>query len=159
MRVLFLDIDGVINSARTAVAFGGYPFKPDDPRFDQVALALIRKLCQAGEVSICLSSSWRLGEDVHKLANAFDLPIFAKTPSLAAKRGHEIQHWLDAHSEVQEWAIVDDDGDMLESQLPRFVHTSGFDGLMWKDFCKLCDIFGCDYYDCKRKNALEWNNE
>lgn len=159
MRVLFLDIDGVVNSARTAVAFGGYPFKPDDKRFDEVAFALIRRLCQAGEISICLSSSWRHGADLHELANAFDLPIFSATSSLATSRGHEIQHWLDDHPEVEEWAIVDDDGDMLESQMMRFVHTSHQDGLMWRDFCKLCDIFGCNYYDCKRKNALEWSDE
>ena len=159
MRVLFLDIDGVINCSRTAVAFGGYPFKVDDHRFDQVALALIRKLCENGEISICLSSSWRHGADLHEMSAGFDLPIFDKTPSLTGTRGSEIQRWLDSHPEVEEWAIIDDDGDMLDSQRLRFVHTSHHNGMMWEDFCKLCDLFGCDYYDGKRKAALQWSEE
>jgi hypothetical protein len=43
MKVLFLDIDGVLNSARTAVACRGYPMDLDGyhrAMFDEVALGL-----------------------------------------------------------------------------------------------------------------------
>ena len=39
-------------------------------------------------------------------------------------RGDEIQHWLD-HNEVESYVILDDDDDMLASQMANFVKTSG----------------------------------
>ncbi len=35
-------------------------------------------------------------------------------------RGHEIQAWLMEHPEVTKYAILDDDTEMLEHQLPNF---------------------------------------
>lgn len=148
MRVLFLDIDGVINSTRTAVAFGGYPVKLEHVgAMDVVALSMLRRLCEVGEISVVLSSSWRLGNHHHDVAAALDLPIMDRTPSMPATRGHEIARWLEQHPEVECYAIVDDDSDMLAEQLPRFVHTNGHEGLSWRDFEKLCSLFGISPYE------------
>ena len=88
-----------------------------------------------------LSSSWRILVDLKRLADTLGLPIIDKTPVLAASRGHEIARWLNEHPEVEQWAIIDDDCDMLPGQQSRFVHTSGHEGMTWADFTKLCDIF------------------
>lgn len=61
--MLFLDIDGVLNSARTCVACKGYPMELDGyhrAMFDEVALGLIRGLCAKGGVSVVVSSAWRI---------------------------------------------------------------------------------------------------
>lgn len=153
MKVLFLDVDGVLNSRRSAVAFGKFPWdvEPADlPLFDNVAIGFIRKLCKETGCKIVLSSTWRGKEGMtEKIARVLDLPIIDKTPhKIAGKRGHEIQAWLDAmagrHPELQtagiDYAIVDDDSDMLEDQKPFFVQTCGQDGFLLKHYDALLEI-------------------
>lgn len=143
MRVLFLDIDGVLNSTRTCVAHGGYPMElTHTEAFDWVAIKLLQRLCDSSGIQVVLSSAWRLTHDYKDVAKAFDLPIIDRTPSLLGCRGDEIQHWLDNHVEVTNYAILDDDPDMLESQEPHFIHTRGSEGMTWADFSRLCQIFG-----------------
>lgn len=149
-KVLFLDIDGVLNSERSCVAFGGFPHDVVGPcrqKFDEVALALIRGIVRRADAQIVLSSSWRIIHEVHAVANGLDLPIVDKTPSLAGRRGHEIDAWLKAHPEVESYVIVDDDGDMLEHQKERFVHTKFVDGFTWADAVKMADLFDLSVYD------------
>jgi hypothetical protein len=147
VKVLFLDIDGVLNSTKTCVAFGGYPLRLEElGAFDHVAIRLLQRLCDSAGVVICLSSAWRLDNDFKDVGAAFGLPIIDRTPSSLGPRGREIQQWLDAHPEVEQYAIIDDDGDMLPEQMPRFVHTDGHEGMTWADFTKLCSLFGESAY-------------
>ncbi|OQC17563.1 HAD domain-containing protein [Candidatus Skiveiella danica] len=140
MKVLFLDIDGVLNSRRTAVAFGSYPHKLAHlERFDHAALGLVRRLCEAG-VSVVLSSSWREEYQHSEIGRALDLPIIGGTPVLSGSRGSEIAAWLVEHEDVRTWAIVDDDPDMLEEQRGCFVQTDPDNGLLWGDYVALCAI-------------------
>jgi hypothetical protein len=157
VRVLFLDIDGVLNSQRTAVAFNGCPFdvRPESlHKWDMAAVNLLRGLCMAGNIKIVLSSTWRLDPDYLNIGTALNLPLIDRTgtapwmPADNARRGREIKAWLDDHVEVTHYAIVDDDSDMLPEQTPYFVQTSNFDGLTWAPFVKLCGIFGVNEYDC-----------
>lgn len=165
MKVLFLDIDGVLNSQRSCVAFGGYPFQVDKHRgmFDEVAVQLIAGIVRTSGAKVVLSSSWRHGTEWVGIGPALEMPIIDRTPSFTGERGREIQHWLNAHPEVESYAIVDDDGDMLPEQTPFFVHTSGFEGFTWKDAQKLCSLLGIDIYDVNGPGnrapgrRLEWD--
>lgn len=155
MRVLFLDIDGVLNSTRSVAAFGGYPHsftEKDLQLFDNVAVGLIRRLCKMGNLSIVLSSSWRINSNFRDAAVGLYLPIIDSTPILKhavrdeitgkyRTRGTEIKMWLDEHPNVTQYAIVDDDSDMLEEQQPFFIKTEHANGLIWKDYSKLCKLF------------------
>lgn len=158
MKVLFLDIDGVLNSRRTVVATGGYPHSFDGEcrsRFDWIAVRMIRVLCEKEDASIVLSSSWRHGTHaVHECANGLDLPIFDKTPALPGVRGEEIQDWLNRHPEVTHYAIVDDNGDMLESQRDHFVQTDEAEGLSFADFKALQRILQGQLGGVQRKSIL-----
>jgi hypothetical protein len=158
-KVLFLDIDGVLNSRRSVIATGAFPHCFDDnnkKRFDWIAVGLIRELCEKEGASIVLSSSWRHGRNaVHECANGLDLPIFDKTPDLPGVRGEEIQDWLNRHPEVIHYAIVDDNSDMLESQADHFVQTSEEDGLLFGDFVALGRILRGELGGVRRK-ALMW---
>lgn len=160
-KVLFLDIDGVLNSRRTVIATGGYPhsFEPScRARFDWVAVRMIRELCEKEGASIVLSSSWRHGKNsVHECANGLDLPIFDKTPDLPGVRGEEIQDWLNRHPEVTHYAIVDDNSDMLGSQADHFVQTSEEDGLSFSDYVALGRILRGELGGVQRK-ALIWED-
>lgn len=160
MKVLFLDIDGVLNSTRSAVALHGYPrvyAVEDGSCFDQIAVHLIRGLCAASGAKIVLSSTWRLSDQWERIGPALDLPIIDRTPSLLGPRGAEIARWLADHPEVEQWAIVDDDSDMLDGQLSRFVKTSHFDGLTWEPFSRLCELLGVNTYDCNCIRVIEKN--
>jgi hypothetical protein len=155
VKVLFLDIDGVLNSHRTAVAFGAFPYcavKHRD-RFDEVAIRLISGLCKRADVSVVLSSSWRADRNWSRIGPALGLPIVDRTPSLAGPRGEEIAAWLAEHPEVENYAIVDDDNDMLPEQVDRFVRTNHFDGLTWANASRLCELFGVDIHDIGRERA------
>jgi hypothetical protein len=134
MRVLFLDVDGVLNSNRTVLTTGNcaHPHNYAERRemFDWTAIKLLRGLCRAGDLQVVLSSSWRLGQSAEWIAGFGEflgLPIIGVTPSQWAPgqvRGHEIKAWLDDHVEVTHYAIVDDDCDMLPEQRTQYVQTS-----------------------------------
>lgn len=157
-RVLFLDIDGVLNSSRTCVGLGGYPhdFSPGGMALvDTAALGLVRGLCRAGGVAIVLSSSWRTTHGFADVAAGLDLPVVDRTPSLCGTRGTEIADWLARHPGVERYAIVDDNSDMLPAQLPFFVHTDGREGLLWRDFEKLCSLFSVNPHDCSASRVRQ----
>lgn len=150
MRILFLDIDGVLNSTRTAIANRGYPhdFSPEcRPMFDEVAVSLIRGLCAAGDVKVCVSSAWRIGRTHEEIGRGLDLPTIGMTPSLPGCRGLEIGAWLREHPEVTHYAIVDDDADMLPEQESCFVKTDGHEGLTYAAFKELCALFAVNPYE------------
>lgn len=157
MKVVFLDIDGVLNSTRTCVARGGYPHDLSDkhkPRFDWMAVTLIRRACLAAGARVVISSTWRMQFHHQQLGDFFGLPTIDSTPVLGGKRGLEIDDWLTRHPDVEEYAIVDDDSDMLGKQLPHFVHTNGLEGYNWASHLRLCEVLGVNAHD--GREALAW---
>ncbi|MDH0863237.1 HAD domain-containing protein [Mitsuaria sp. GD03876] len=92
MRVPFLDIDGVLNSSKTAVAFGGYPLELTHiGAFDRVAIRLLHRFCDSARVQVVLSSAWRLHHPFADVGKALGLPIIDATPWLCGQpRGFEI---------------------------------------------------------------------
>lgn len=161
MNILFLDVDGVLNSTRSCVAVGGYPHGFDSAQrgmFDEIAVMLIQRLCRAADVQVVVSSAWRLHHDYTAIGVGLGLPTIGRTPSLPGVRGNEIKAWLAEHPEVDRYAIVDDDPDMLPEQLPYFVQTDGREGLRWADFVKLCGVFGLNGFDVATPNRLRSAN-
>lgn len=154
MKVLFLDFDGVLNSIQYAVLMRRRGDDGYGEAFDPLAVSnLLEVLDRVPDLKIVVSSAWRLGDTVEGLRDLLSkngIPaerIIDKTANQSQKgyeRGYEIQDWLEAHPEVTEFAIVDDDSDMLESQKERFVHTSYMHGLIWGDALQLCRLFGVD---------------
>lgn len=149
MKIIFLDIDGVVNSMRTALAFGGYPWNVGDrdlKKFDHVALQMIRNICADGDIKIVLSSTWRLHDDIFSdMGSALHLPIIDRTENndRTRSRGQQIQNWLDEYPEVTAYAILDDEVfDMLPTQKKHIVKTDMYDGLQYKHYKKLRKLFG-----------------
>ena len=156
MKVIFLDIDGVLNSHRSAVAFGGMPFDvvAHRARFDEIAVRLVGGIAEAAGAQIVLSSSWRNDVNWTQIGPALGLSISDRTPSLLGPRGREIAAWLGAHPEVTAYAIVDDDGDMLPEQTPYFVRTHMQDGFTWDCAMKLAELMGINIFDVRRGQPL-----
>lgn len=124
MKILFLDIDGVVNCATTPTGIGAVGICPHRAfMVGQITLA-------HPDLKVVLSSTWRLCPGSYQEVVKHVVPIYASTPSIdGATRGQEIQAWLDKHPEVTKYAILDDDTDMLNEQLPNFFQTTWKDGL------------------------------
>jgi hypothetical protein len=122
VKVIFLDIDGVLNTRKTVERWQGCI------GIDQVLANRFARLQQATAASVVLSSTWRVSRDWRATMRKNGVVgIIDRTPDLRDRtRGEEIQAWLNAHPEVQLYAILDDVRDMLPHQ-PLF-RTSFFRG-------------------------------
>ena len=76
MKILFLDIDGCLNSKRTETAYGK---DRTIENLDPIAIGLIQEVVNETGCLICLSSDWRLSHDFMKLGKQLDLPIIFET--------------------------------------------------------------------------------
>ncbi len=147
MKIVFLDIDGVLNSWKLWKKLGhaqqDLVVVDMDNYLDPEAIDLLNKLTDATGASIVVSSSWRrayLGEPqgLTRLADmlkghGIKAPIIGMTPAkdnaVRNIRGKEIQAWLDCTPlKVDAFVILDDDSDMgrLSNKL---VKTTMVDGL------------------------------
>ena len=112
--------------------------------FDFRSVELLKKLIKETgyEAEIVLSSTWRLSP---KLINAIEkytgLKIKDKTPRLLSQlRGVEIQKYLEEHTEITNYVIIDDDSDMLEEQKEHFVKINSKYGFRRKDYERCLQI-------------------
>lgn len=156
MKIIFLDIDGVLVSARSCLAFGGLPDTAvgyERAMFDEVAVALIRKIAARSAARIVLSSSWRTRVHFMQLAEDLNLPIIDQTPVLKGQsRGQEIHEWLMLHQDVEEYAIIDDREDFLDYQKKHLVRPMFSDGFSKKNAEWLSDILGISIYEINCKD-------
>lgn len=139
MKVIFLDIDGVLNHQKhyewlmttnePTPMQRVYPYSEFNPKSCQ----LLNEIIKGTGAQIVVSSSWRLDGEVrlNLLFKFFGLPrIYSITPCLNTERGIEIGAWLAAHPEVDGYVILDDDEDMTVEQMPFFIKTNPYeDGL------------------------------
>jgi hypothetical protein len=106
MNVLFLDVDGVLNTIRSVRIFG-FDY------IDSKMVSLVAKIVNETKAEIVLSSSWRTPKKDKKLVEQalgeYSLFIFDCTPVITPPhRGKEIQSWLQ-NNPVANFAIIDDD--------------------------------------------------
>lgn len=136
LRVLFLDIDGVLNSRRFASENPGAFNRTEGHlnMLDASACARMQRVLSLAKAKVVISSSWRLLHSVDDIRGwlakkGLRAEILGATthglsmPYTRGVRGSEIQAWLDEHPEVDSFAIVDDDNDMYGLE-DRFVQTT-----------------------------------
>lgn len=127
MKVVFLDMDGVLNKAPD------YQVRIEGQRsvllVNQKLVERFKEVLKDTGAKVVLSSSWRATRGGREFVERVGIPVMDVTDSGPGKRGDQIQRWLDAHPEVETYAIVDDDSDMLDHQLPHFVLTEFVTGL------------------------------
>lgn len=115
--ILFLDVDGVLNSLKTG---GRYALK-------KKCLRRLQEIVEKTGCEIVLSSTWRKDEyalkRLRRVLKYRNIEIMDITPILYKPRGYEIEHWMIVNSYDGVYAILDDDSDMLEEQLPNFFQT------------------------------------
>lgn len=179
MNVIFLDIDGVMNSDQfynsrykrrwfkldtykyfiisklkficngfkhKATSLADYKINPKHTTYkyrlkdlkyetDKLKWKWLSDFCNKYNYKICISSVWRSTFNINEwcdvlISLGFNEDIFVGvTDSFNSIRGNEIQHWVDVNK-VKYYAILDDDSDMLPTQLSTcFFHVDSYYGL------------------------------
>lgn len=150
--VIFLDFDGVLNSLRSTLAMGGC----NRHQFDTVAVNLVARLAREADANVVVSSAWRIGSNVPELrailstySASLAARVIGMTPRGLGNRGEEIAQWLaeNPNDHNRSFVIIDDDSDMLESQLPHFVKTSHRDGFGVPEYLKGLTIIAPEHKD------------
>ena len=140
IKVLFLDIDGVLNNKDITRYHKGRPgeyaygvFTGED-YFDPRCVQNLNTIIKETGAKIVISSSWRLLFDMETLTDFFvsqkiEGEIIGYTNRFSGERGHEIQEWLDRHEEVEKFVILDDNTDMahLTDYLVKTTWESGLE--------------------------------
>lgn len=125
-KILFLDIDGVCNSAQYAVVSKSRGMLGIDP----YPAFMVGKIQLDTDCEVVLSSTWRLWAEAREDVRKQVVEFIDVTPSLSRKiRGEEIEAWLAENPDVTVYAILDDDMDMLAYQAPNFFRTRWAEGL------------------------------
>ncbi len=184
MRVIFLDIDGVMNSTvlykerykkrwrkpitwwyaikrlvrklfriePKAISLADWKIPDSHYTFDYQFKRLqeetcpqkwkwLSEWCNETDTKICISSTWKNHFGIkdkrtpEKWQDALLKLGFKNgtyvgiTETYRTLRGDEIKDWLDKHPEVEDYAILDDDSDMLPEQFNKFHHCDPWFGL------------------------------
>lgn len=163
MKYLFLDIDGVLNSMDFINFMVKYKEEHDIRWKDEVpgrseyidprAVERVIHICKQTGAKVIISSSWRrytYDETIEDFQKYIDLKplipyIAGITPRLStlkhrARRGEEIQYFLDHSGNCEIYCILDDDSDMLDVQLPYFIQTDFEHGLDDNELEKVISI-------------------
>lgn len=163
-KILFLDIDGVLNTERQhdrCVEEGAAFVDNFGYAFDPVAIANLKKIMDETEAGIVISSSWKFWgfSTMQKLWASRDLPgkVLDVTPNnvsdelllsvdldlmeLPASKGSEIKEWLSTSGQdVTHYAILDDVPDMLPEQQSHFVQTDPRVGITKDDAERIIEM-------------------
>ena len=126
-KILFLDIDGVLNCTDDFVAMS----RKSAHCLGQDKIERLHEILRLTDAKVVLSSTWRrypqsIAFLKRKKVRFIDMtPTDIRGPHLGSyvERGREIDAWLKGHPEVERYCILDDDSDMLLEQMPFFVQT------------------------------------
>jgi hypothetical protein len=118
MKVIFLDIDGVLNCAKTRNP-RKFPYV-----LDRRLLRRLTRLLDRTGAKVVLSSSWRLDPVGLLAAKYWGLSFLDVLPDKPrSPRRTEILAWLSDHPRVRRFAVIDDEDDGLD-ELPLFQPSS-----------------------------------
>ena len=146
MKVIFLDIDGVLNytewytDERNPGNLNG-----QEGDLDPLCVDRIIRICEETGAKVVISSDWRIswyGTQMRLGRMGLDDNfVIDKTPELIWRkvskhnylnenyektyeysRGAEVDAWLAAHPECTNFVIIDDRTDFTDEQSPHFVH-------------------------------------
>ena len=174
MKVLFLDIDGVLNNATDFFELKsiGHPINHRCEVMNRGLVCLLSDIITKTDAKIVISSTWReimVLEQIYDILLAHDFQhgrdcIIGKTPSHRRgmsdnpmwHRGREIAEYLE-NNEVEKFIIFDDHDEAImdagfqktstsEAEGDNFIHTNAANGLNVYDRQRAINILGRNAY-------------
>lgn len=127
MKIIFLDVDGVLNCRGTKARCEGFT------GIDKKKVALLKQIIDSTDAKVVLSSTWRLGyvksydgynemqhsrKYLERKLREQDIFVYDVTPDhgkMGYHRPEEIYDWLNQHDDVTNIVIMDDE-DFLWSE-------------------------------------------
>ena len=147
MKIIFLDIDGVLNhQGMTDEDWTKYGTCGGS--IDPQSVKVLNDFTDETGAKIVVSSTWRLDgldrvrkalEEAGVMAGIIDITPRFTHPGYV--RGNEIKCWLDAKTYVDSYVIFDDDSDMLFSQRFNFINVDPYVGLTYRNTFRARQIF------------------
>jgi hypothetical protein len=149
MKVIFLDIDGVLNSER-------FLKNNQDETIDRKNVSILKNVIDKTGSVIVISSAWRLWFDdnmmpkerysqyLYDILCEFDIKLFGKTPDFSTEeirikkafsyvKAKEIIAWLDDHEVVDKYVVIDD-LDLKNDEInAHLIRTNGQVGITEED--------------------------
>jgi hypothetical protein len=178
MRIVFLDIDGVLNSVDW--------FKRRDPavrkerdgsdesyamcQIDDLAIGQLNRLVAETGAKMVISSTWRkywsqeailgmlrlrgfTGEVIGMTLDLWSRKMEEVAVWREVGRGLEIQAWMEDHPGTESFVILDDDSDMGLLR-PRLTHVANESGLCASHVEEAVRLFGVPWEDPFRAPVL-----
>jgi hypothetical protein len=136
--VLFLDIDGVLNTFGSQPNGGLLDMQPDKIR-------RLERILDAVQTDVVLSSTWRMFPGslarAREMMDSIGYEFIDQTPEAprgawlytALPRSGEIKLWLQHHPERTRFVVLDDDVGPGEFPPENLVITDGFDGALTEE--------------------------
>ena len=153
MKVIFLDIDGVLNYTQWYVDDrnpGNLDGEEGD--LDPLCVNRIINICNNTGAKVVISSDWRIswygtqlrlgrmGLDENYILDKTPERIWINIPGFDHSRGAEINDWLEMHPECEKYVIIDDRTDFKDNQQPFFIHVNPFIGFTDENMNKAIDL-------------------
>lgn len=160
MKIIFLDIDGVLNTTNHEAS---QSFMTKKHHICEENFNNLKLLVKQGNYQIVISSTWRKDKNfiedainekqiIQKFIDLFEqhgwlnAPIIGITPNLSGFRGQEVATYLDNINDNVEYIILDDDKDFILSSLLDI------------SLAKL-DRLGIRSYEEAKEKSLYWSNQ
>jgi hypothetical protein len=156
MKVIFLDIDGVLNSEKFLKNNHG-------EAIDRINVSILKNVIDKTGAVVVMSSAWRLwfddnmmpregySQNLHDILSEFGIKLFGKTPDFSTDeirinktfshvKAKEIIAWLNENQSVDKYAVIDDLDLRNEEVNAHLVRTNGQVGITEKDAMRVIDI-------------------
>lgn len=155
MKIIFLDINGVLDSVESKLATDKR--LGETKRFDPISIGLIKRLCETTGALIVITSTLRkrLGPpEFIKIFSNYNWPevgkYFGGVTSVSGSNDRELEISLFLHDiknstkEDIEFIIIDDDSEdyVTDQIIARYLHVSNVNGFRVQHFCKALRMFG-----------------
>lgn len=156
MKVIFLDIDGVLNSEKFLENNKNQPI-------DRNSVGILKNIIDKTGAVIVMSSGWRLWFDdsmlphdgysqcLYEILCEFNIKLFGKTPDFSTEeirtrktfshvKAKEIIAWLNEHKFVDKYVVIDDLDLKNEEINAHLVKINGQVGITEADARRVIDM-------------------
>jgi len=156
MKVIFLDIDGVLNSEK-------FLENNKNQAIDRNSVSILKNIIDKTGGVIVMSSGWRLWFDdnmlpqdgysqcLYKILCEFNIKLFGKTPDFSTEeirtrktfshvKAKEITAWINEHKFVDKYAVIDDLDLKNEEINAHLVRVNGQVGITEYDARRVIDM-------------------